>query len=436
MVPDNYHVITAATDCAISYYWSPFEENEGPTFDFLNITAYTGVDEDARIAYIIFRGTDSGWDWLWNLACVPLPLFHPTAHAGFLVGWKMAKKKIERWLDDNQDRYDEIITTGHSLGGGLATVCAYDLAKQNRPLNRCVTIGAPRVYWFTSTSRVNKTLGDKIFRYTHRHDRVPNLPPRLLGYRHVGSLWQKPLPLPIPEPIPPGVDRVIEKAYKYLGIGFLAGLEEKYNVPMSLSIPLIMAFVLAPISKALPWVTTSYFFVLYALFAVVILITIFLGAFKALQAHKSAIYAGERGSKNALAKLAFRGFGRLSIHQTVVRDGKEYLAFVLPDVPDDPDQAKRFVKTVGSIFPLEDISRNMVNVGGLFFQHRDPAVSHARSYQLAAVTLKCLGYSDEEIERFPEIYKTNDKFLRPSHWQRDYGILNIGNARLSDKDSA
>ncbi len=91
------------------------------------------------------------------------------------------------------DRLDAVVSarrsgqslwlTGHSLGGALATLAAAHFA--DVPVQGTYTFGCPRV-------------GDKAFgsvlprhayyRFVHRDDWVPTVPPELLGYVHAGTL--------------------------------------------------------------------------------------------------------------------------------------------------------------------------------------------------------------------------------------------------------
>jgi nuclear pore complex protein Nup85 len=54
-------------------------------------------------------------------------------HSGFLTAYDSVKVKVLRLVDQltadaSEDRPWDVYVTGHSLGGALATLCAYDLA--------------------------------------------------------------------------------------------------------------------------------------------------------------------------------------------------------------------------------------------------------------------------------------------------------------------
>ncbi|KAK9819503.1 hypothetical protein WJX74_000076 [Apatococcus lobatus] len=77
----------------------------------------------------------------------------PCVHAGFLAGWRgngfsqtllnlIWKEVLQERMPNRQPR---ILITGHSLGGALATLAAFDIAKELRLSNiSVVTFGAPR----------------------------------------------------------------------------------------------------------------------------------------------------------------------------------------------------------------------------------------------------------------------------------------------------
>jgi nuclear pore complex protein Nup85 len=54
-------------------------------------------------------------------------------HSGFLTAYDSVKVKVLRLVDQltadaSKDKPWDVFVTGHSLGGALATLCAYDLA--------------------------------------------------------------------------------------------------------------------------------------------------------------------------------------------------------------------------------------------------------------------------------------------------------------------
>ncbi|KAL6902465.1 Alpha/Beta hydrolase protein [Trichoderma evansii] len=81
-----------------------------------------------------------------------------------------------------------IVTTGHSLGGAVATLAAATLRTQGLNID-IYTYGSPRVGNDVFANFVTAQAGGE-FRVTHVDDPVPRLPPILFDYRHVSpEFW-------------------------------------------------------------------------------------------------------------------------------------------------------------------------------------------------------------------------------------------------------
>ena len=82
----------------------------------------------------------------------------------------------------------QLITTGHSLGGALATLFAYIYAKTQNKKITCMSIGAPRVFNklgaadFCKMSTVDDNI--KYKRIVSYNDPVPALPHKKMGFEH------------------------------------------------------------------------------------------------------------------------------------------------------------------------------------------------------------------------------------------------------------
>ncbi|KAM0252792.1 hypothetical protein ACHAQJ_007580 [Trichoderma viride] len=76
-----------------------------------------------------------------------------------------------------------VVTTGHSLGGAVATLAAATLRTQGFPID-IYTYGSPRVGNDVFANFVTAQDGGE-YRVTHVDDPVPRLPPILFDYRHV-----------------------------------------------------------------------------------------------------------------------------------------------------------------------------------------------------------------------------------------------------------
>ena len=74
-------------------------------------------------------------------------------HRGFNKQFRSAWDEIKTEIQlkcDSDDLFEEVLVTGHSLGGSLATLCAKETAEFTKELNKkinveVITFGAPRV---------------------------------------------------------------------------------------------------------------------------------------------------------------------------------------------------------------------------------------------------------------------------------------------------
>ena len=120
-----------------------------------------------------FRGTDSIATWLTDDQIIQLerPPYPGKVHRGFadaLDGiWTKLKTMLLQTLDNRP-----LYVTGHSLGGALASLAAYRLAKEGKPVRATYTFGSPRVGnldFYSGYNVVN-------YRFVHNNDLVPHVP--------------------------------------------------------------------------------------------------------------------------------------------------------------------------------------------------------------------------------------------------------------------
>lgn len=119
----------------------------------------------------------------------------PWVHSGFLRGYLSVAsevKEIVRQIVGEESNRWEILFTGHSLGGALTTLCAYDIAKmeecKEEKLFSSIDVynyGSPMVGGEAFTSEFNE-LVPNCWRIVNENDAVCRLP-RFLGYGHVGG---------------------------------------------------------------------------------------------------------------------------------------------------------------------------------------------------------------------------------------------------------
>ena len=170
-------------------------------FDISGDTQLVVVQTDDAIIFA-FRGTDpfTGADLWWT----DVNLFTQQGiHAGFNSAADSVYSEIHNHVENAGER--EVWLTGHSLGGALAVVTAFNLAfyapPTFRPQGIC-TFGAPRTL---ATTDLDDAVGlyrafysdAQTQRWINNRDAVPHIPPTFvppdISYEHVGEhVWIKP----------------------------------------------------------------------------------------------------------------------------------------------------------------------------------------------------------------------------------------------------
>lgn len=142
---------------------------------------------------IAFRGSEETGiaDWITDLKFIPAvyPYADPPdkrvhVHLGFLGAYQSVRDAILDAAKSTTHR--QIICTGHSLGGALATLSALDIAR-NVPGKSvsCYTYGSPKVGNDLFAKIYNKYV-PRTYRFVNGADLVPTIPPG--AFAHVGQL--------------------------------------------------------------------------------------------------------------------------------------------------------------------------------------------------------------------------------------------------------
>jgi triacylglycerol lipase len=142
------------------------------------------------VAFLVFRGTEpqSLLDWLTNSKLVMARAGSGQVHAGFLASLQGIWADIKTQLPYFRTHQQYLFLTGHSLGGGLATLASFKLQKMGENIDGLYNFGSPRVGDSDFAMAFNRMLRVRTFRLVNHQDIVPRLPPRKLGYTHVGQL--------------------------------------------------------------------------------------------------------------------------------------------------------------------------------------------------------------------------------------------------------
>ena len=179
------------------------EKSEHPVLDFVSrdgsysdtqMGVFRDIDkegnQDGHSLVFVFRGTKEPKDVVTDfLACkrefkaVNDKYVDIRVHRGFLKAWNTVRDDVFKWID--RKRPKKIVFVGHSLGGALATLAAFDVRANTGNNNvNCVTFGSPRVGNKSFATAFNTTVKDTI-RVVNAADPVTAVP--LIRYKHVDS---------------------------------------------------------------------------------------------------------------------------------------------------------------------------------------------------------------------------------------------------------
>lgn len=138
---------------------------------------------------VIFRGTESLKDVLADIHFtrdyLKLNKYKKVlVHKGFLNYFNSILDELETVIFNNLEEVYNIIFTGHSLGGALATLAScYFSFNYKQFCISCVTFGSPRVGSRSFVNCFNKNV-EESYRLVNEHDPIPNLPSSL-RFSHV-----------------------------------------------------------------------------------------------------------------------------------------------------------------------------------------------------------------------------------------------------------
>lgn len=146
---------------------------EAATFADGNTVCY--VVSAGDVAVVVFRGTDDTQDWFTNLNRFSRDTPHGQIHRGFYDAYQPLKRKIAALLRERDPGH--VWITGHSLGGALAVVCAYDLVEnQKLGVSGVVTFGQPMVARRPLAEHLDELLLGRYVRFVNEADTVPKVP--------------------------------------------------------------------------------------------------------------------------------------------------------------------------------------------------------------------------------------------------------------------
>jgi triacylglycerol lipase len=183
---------TLATISKLAYL-PPVDANK--SFSMLGFETFMPVVAGSMIGYVIsiedvtvivFRGTDAddASDWFANLDILQAETPFGPIHEGFYNAYKSMKPQIVTLLAERKPK--RLWITGHSLGGALALVSAFDLIDiEKLSVDGVMTFGQPMVARDQLARHLDKILLGKYAHFVNHADIVPRAPP---AFATCGSL--------------------------------------------------------------------------------------------------------------------------------------------------------------------------------------------------------------------------------------------------------
>jgi len=158
------------------------------------VRSMVGVRSDGS-CFVVFRGTSNLLGIRADLRSPLLQQMPGCNHEGaacmvsqsFLSQYYQTAGPIKGALESLQCRWRSIDITGHSLGGAMSVLAAFDLARAGFHLRNIYTFGSPRVGDGTFAAAVRDVVHVPIYRVTRADDPFPLMPLVDMGFVHVGT---------------------------------------------------------------------------------------------------------------------------------------------------------------------------------------------------------------------------------------------------------
>ena len=151
--------------------------------------------KDKNTLYIYFEDSKGAEDWKNNLN-FPIKAYRNEgnttvyAHRGFLKVWKQIEPILAPKIFD--ENVKNIVISGYSHGAALAVLC-HEYVYYNRPdvkeNLKGFGFGSPRVIWGILSKEIKKRW-ENFTVIRNIDDIVTHLPPKALGYTHVGTMLE------------------------------------------------------------------------------------------------------------------------------------------------------------------------------------------------------------------------------------------------------
>lgn len=173
-----------------------------------DLQMFVGYDRGFGMIVLSARGSANEDNWWTNFDILRIQYFpaksavnNPEIHEGIYSAYRKLKWNggLMTVLQEASKKYPhaDVLCTGHSLGGALASVACLDLkvapklesVRQNIGKVNVISFGEPRWCNWELANYYNNVI-DTSWRVTNRYDIVTTIPPLTFGYYHVGTqIW-------------------------------------------------------------------------------------------------------------------------------------------------------------------------------------------------------------------------------------------------------
>lgn len=148
------------------------------------------VIQENDATWIVFRGTEGKLNDIIADAKIRKEVTDiGEIHRGFNDAYMLVNEDAIAFAKKAKDAGKKLYIAGHSLGGALAVIAALYFNLDGLSPDKVITFGCPRVVGKETAEKVNLNHKRLFCRVVNNNDVVTRIPPRSLGYSHIGDLW-------------------------------------------------------------------------------------------------------------------------------------------------------------------------------------------------------------------------------------------------------
>ncbi|KAL0586249.1 hypothetical protein ABG067_004098 [Albugo candida] len=183
--------------CVACSHAGPLQNTEVVSDSQNTFQGTVGYSSDRDAIVISFRGSSNIKNWIANIKFRKKRAYneYPEAlvHRGFYELYQKVAAQVLASIRKIRHEHATavILLTGHSLGGAIASICAFELKLlHGLDAHAVYTFGQPRLGNLAFAKLVQYYVPN-LFRVIHADDLVPRLPPSYLHYHHSATEVRK-----------------------------------------------------------------------------------------------------------------------------------------------------------------------------------------------------------------------------------------------------